>query len=250
MRQGHTGDLLESEHPASRDVPVHDREPCFFTFLEIPPEDVGIAPFVHEIQLMRDGFGELRNDTSRIEWKIHVVLGDPLGDFVQNLHVGLDRLLDAGAKDLQHDMLAVLLHCTVRLSDRCGGQNVLVDRYEMCVEVTQLGNQLGVDLVPGLGGYFALQLLELDDPISRKDVGPCTENLPELDERRTKFLQRMSHAGGTRQRLRLLVLDPLLEDLLTLVTEQVQLRFVEKLLESIFDCHRQQLTVAVGVLDG
>jgi hypothetical protein len=86
----------------------------------------------------------------------------------------------------------------VYLRDRSG-------RQRLCIE---LGEDI-VDAVPQLfldrafrnawleGRHRILQQRELGYRIGREQVGPSTQCLAELDERRTKFLERKPETNGT-----------------------------------------------------
>ena len=52
MRKRQSLDLFKPKDTACRDIPVHQREPCLLALLKIAPEDVCIATFMDEIELM------------------------------------------------------------------------------------------------------------------------------------------------------------------------------------------------------
>ena len=178
------------------------------------------------------------------------MLVNPLGNFMEDLHVRLDDLLDTRAEDLQNHGLAIGPDRPVRLPDRGRCQRFFLDGTEMSIKVTEFRDQFSMDFIPGAWRNLALEFLELLDPVGREDIGTGTQDLTELDERRPEFFKGSSKSTRTGQLPDFLGGSSLIDDLLTLVTEQVQFRFREKLPETVLHRHRHDLSVSICILDG
>ena len=118
----------------------------------------------------------------------------------QQAQVGLDRVGNTGAANLDDDFSAVVQTRPVDLRDGGCGQRRGVKPCEHSLGlVAQVFTQLRAQCVNRQGGYVAVQLLELGNPLRAKQVGPAREDLAKLHERGPQFLQRQPHLHGGLQ---------------------------------------------------
>ncbi len=145
---------------------------------------------VDEVQLAADRVGELVDDRFGV---IGPQLGEerfgPLGHPAEDVDVELHDVVDAGAFDLDDDVLPVGRGRAVDLRDRAAGEGLvgelaegLFDGHAGVVEENALG------LLDGKGGDVVLELFERGQNLRRQDVGSRGGDLSQLDEGRPEFL--------------------------------------------------------------
>ncbi|MBI5105850.1 MAG: response regulator, partial [Solirubrobacterales bacterium] len=196
-------DPLERQHPRRRGVPVNARDVHVGIAREVRSEALGVAPFAEVVDLRPEGVRELLGDTDDVVARRSAP--PPVRasrEVEQDLEVAVDLLHDARPPDLDDDLGPVLQHRRMGLADRCGRQRLGVEGGEdLGGRATELASDDGLDVLPRYGGRRVLQPRQLRLVLRRQQVGPCGEDLAELDERRTQLLEREPHVLGLPVRL-------------------------------------------------
>lgn len=168
---------------------------------EVGAQAVGIAGLVGEVEFLQDCGSELLDErggrkapdfrTGPLEYRRE------LGDEAQiRFHAGTD----AGPPDLEDDGATIVQVSEVDLRHRSGGKRLGIERGE------RLADRFSQSLLDGGPHHFerkrrrlAVKPLQFGDPVGREKIAARGENLPELDEGGTQFLQRQARACGQRR---------------------------------------------------
>ena len=247
VREQNALDLFEAEHAFASGLPIDQREPRLFALFDVGAKEIGVATFVFEIEFETDRSRELLDNRFGVERKIRRVPGDPLGDGLQNVDVGVDSSIDAGSQNLEYDgLVALSQHGAMCLSHGGSGHGFLIDREEQFVQVAEVFLKLGLDLRPRDRGHIGLEFLELRDVVRRQQVGAGAENLTEFDEGRPECFQRESKPhwpahglnGGVRRAPK---------QSMALFEQEVELGILKELPEAELHQDRKDLPIPIRV---
>ena len=168
---------------------------------EIGAQAVGVAGLVGEVEFLQDCGSELLDErggrkapdfrTGPLEYRRE------LGDEAQiRLHAGTD----VGPPDLEDDGATIVQVGAVDLRHRNGGKRLGIERGERLADrFSQSLLDVGPHHFEREGRRLAVKPLQFGDPVGRKKIAARGENLPELDEGGTQFLQRQPCACGQRR---------------------------------------------------
>jgi len=199
-------DVIQDADPLPHVLPVHSRNDDSGVGPEVRSQPVGVAALVDEIELAVDRKPELAHDFAGAQV---IELGklefDQLRQLRHQAQVRVDGLGDAGPADLDYDVFAAVQLGAVHLGDRGGGDRPGVERREHLVHGrAQVPFELRPQRLEGERRHPPLKVAQFLDPFRRQQVDACGQNLPELDEARSHFLEGAAHAGRQRE-LRLLL---------------------------------------------
>ena len=95
------------------------------------------------------------------------------GEVKDDVQVAFDELPNAGALDLDNDLLAVAKSGAVHLTDRRGGEGPILEvREELGGRAPEFGREQGLDLGRRSGFDAVLEALEMSDYGRREELAP------------------------------------------------------------------------------
>ena len=161
---------------------------------ELEREAISMAPLQHVVYFLLDVERELIHQPHRVEEPIRAdSLAEELGQLIEQLYVPLDLLGRGWPLNLDHDALAPRQHCSMHLSYGGSSNRLGVEPLEQPI---QSKSELGFHHLPhhvdGDRRDTVLEFHQFLDDVGRDHVGPSTEKLPELHERRPQFLQHLA----------------------------------------------------------
>jgi len=113
----------------------------------------------------------------------------------QNAQIRPDHALDTRAADFDHDRRTILERGAIHLRDRCCSKR---DRIEKGKHFGRFaldgGHQIRLQKFQGYRWHLAVQLLKLCNPVWRKQIHPCGQQLPQLDESRAQLFERAAYS--------------------------------------------------------
>jgi hypothetical protein len=119
------------EHPGRGELPIDFGNRDLRILLENETETLGVVAFHREVELAHRPIGELFHDSRRL---IDPQFGDKAfrqsGQVIENVHILLDGLPDAGALDLHGDLGPVFQPRPVDLGQGRGGHRLVLERAE------------------------------------------------------------------------------------------------------------------------
>ena len=188
----HAVDAFHDHHVGTAVVPVHLRHVEQLRPREIALELRRVRRLAHEVELVDDRALVLAHDLDRTQAMAFArIIASEVREDVHDLEVALDPLAHAGTHDLDDDFLARAQPRRVHLSDRGGGERLVVEAVE---------HLLGGPAIGALDDEFrvlyrerrhaVLQLGELVRDVGRQQVAPRGQGLAELDEDRAELLER------------------------------------------------------------
>lgn len=170
---------------------------------KVRAEQVGVAPFAGEIQLVED-FAPQLLDHRRGPHPPHLPAAR-LRHGRQMAHepeVRLHPRANARAADLHHHFGAILQHRPVDLCDRGCRQRLGIEPGKRGFRrLAQRGLHFTAQRLERQARRIALELLEGRDPCIRQQIAPGRENLAELHVSRPQRLQRAARARRQVARL-------------------------------------------------
>ncbi len=165
-----------------------------------------MTAFAQEVELMGDDVRELIDQRERVVFPAggQVAL-DLVGEEIEELDVGVDQRLDAGALHLDDDRGPVGQAGAMHLGDGRGGERRVLELRE---QLRQRAAELRFDdparFVGGERRHPVLQRLQLADHVRGKQILAHAQRLSELDERRAELFEcgtQTARRGGVRGRL-------------------------------------------------
>lgn len=162
---------------------------------EVGGNAFGAAPLADVIQLRAQGLGELLGEPDEVVAVRNLPAASRRGGHVsENFQVLLDLFNDTGPAHLNDNFSAVRHGGPVSLADRRRRERRPVEGGEQSRQwLPELRRNHRLDLVGGHRWGLVLQLRQLRLVVRGEEIGPCRDDLPELDEGRAQL--REGHAN-------------------------------------------------------
>jgi hypothetical protein len=183
-------------------VPVDVRHVKHVRALEVSFELGRVGGLTHQVEFIEDRVLVFVDD---FQWPqalavFPVAVGEA-GQHAQYFEVALDLFKHTRAQDLDDDFGARLQLRRVNLRYRCGGERLGIEALEDTFD------RFAVGFIDDRNGLFrregrdrVLELGEFVRDVGWQQVTSCRYRLAELDEDRTKFLERQANALAHRSR--------------------------------------------------
>ena len=184
---------VERQEPARRVAPPDARHGDPVVVGEVSAERLGVPRLLLVVELEADRAAELVDELVGVD---EVELADALADDARRrgheLQIGLDLPRREGTLNLDDHLRVVRERRAVHLTDRRGGDRPLLEVDERPLDrQPELGVDDALHVLDRERRHLVLELPQLGDHVGRHEVGPCREQLPELDERRPELVQHL-----------------------------------------------------------
>ena len=146
------------------------------------------------VELLPDEARELVDERVRVdEVERPDALLDHARGLVEQRQVGFDLTRRVRALHLDDDLVAVRERRAVHLTDRGGGNRLLVEADERLLDrQAELFLDHDPNLREGERADVVLEAAQLGDDVRRDDIGTRGEQLAELDERRPELVEHLA----------------------------------------------------------
>jgi len=191
---------LEREHAPGRQRPDHLGHQQVGRIGEIAPQQAGVGALALQVELVAQRALDLRHHFQRLDApRIGRVARRQPAQGAQQREVGGDALLHARPQHLHHHLAAVGELRGMHLRDRGRSQRLAVEAgVELRHRLAQRALDLGLRQRAVEGRDAVLQQRQLRRHVGRQQVAAGGEDLAELDEDRTQFLQRQAQPLAAR----------------------------------------------------